>query len=134
MRFWARAVPVGLAASLLLACASEPIGGEPACDVARGKALFPQCAVCHSLDPTYGHGAGPNLAGIVGRPIGEVEGFKFSPALRRAEGTWTHARLEEFLADPFGSYPGARMAFAGIPNPEDREALVCYLAATLSTP
>ena len=134
VRFWARAATGSLVACLGVACANGPSEDEVPCEMARGEALFSQCAVCHAIDPSLGHGAGPNLFGVFGRPIGEAAGFKFSPALRREEGAWTEDRLDEYLADPFGSIPGSRMAFAGLPKPEDREALICYLASTSESP
>lgn len=126
VRSWTRL----LLACLALSCANSAGEAEPECEAQRGEALFAQCAMCHEIAPSLGHGAGPNLFGVIGRPVGKVEGFKFSPALRRAEGLWTEERLGEFLGDPFTTFPGVRMAFAGIPNPADREALICFLTAS----
>ncbi len=122
-------------ASLALACAAGTSGsgaGAPeGCDPETselGRATFAQCAVCHAIDPAIGHGTGPNLAGVIGRPIGKSDGFRFSPALREASGRWSAAELDRFLANPQLSYPGVRMAYAGIPDAKRRKELICYLA------
>lgn len=122
-------------AGVHLACAvgpGEPVAEAPiGCDAEKsklGRATFAQCAVCHSLDPATGHGAGPNLANVFGRPIGKSEGFRFSPPLRESSGRWSAEELDRFLANPQLAYPGVRMAYAGIPDPERRAQLICYLA------
>ena len=121
---------------LLLACttgpAEQPHADAPiGCDEKAselGRATFAQCAVCHSLDPAIGHGAGPNLARILGRRIGKSEGFRFSPPLRESSGRWSAEELDRFLTNPQLAYPGVRMAYAGIPDPERRKQLICFLA------
>lgn len=119
-----------LAICFALACAAADPGAQTGCDEELGEALYSQCSICHSLDPAaQGYAVGPHLHALVGRPVGKLEGFAFSPALRNTDGTWTPDRLDAFLADPFGTIPGSRMAFAGMPDPADREALICFLTA-----
>ena len=107
-------------------------GGEEkedsACDVERGKKIYQKCAVCHTLDSTGNHLAGPNLYQLIGRPVGKVDGFKFSRKLRKSEDTWTADHLDSFLESPLEFYPGIRMAFAGLRKAEDRADIICYLA------
>lgn len=43
-------------------------------------------------------------------------------------GRWTYERLFEFLASPARSVPGTKMTFAGMRRPEDRAAVIRYLA------
>lgn len=71
--------------------------------------------------------AAPNLKGVVGRPIGQLEEFKFSPALRKADGIWTPELLDAYLENPMIAIPNSRMAFAGMPKVADRNAVICYL-------
>ena len=74
---------------------------------------------------------GPNLAGLNGRQIGGDPAFDYSPALRKAhdEGLrWDAQRLETFLADPAGMFPGLWMSMRGIEDANDRQALVRFLA------
>jgi cytochrome c len=75
--------------------------------------------------------AGPNLAGLIGRPIGGDPGFDYSPALKQAAADgrhWDRAKLDTFLADPEEMFPGLWMAMRGPADADDREALVRFLA------
>ena len=74
---------------------------------------------------------GPNLAGVIGRPVGGDAGFDYSPVLRKArdEGLrWDAQRLETFLADPAAMFPGLWMSMRGIEDAAERQALVRFLA------
>ena len=84
------------------------------------------CAACHSLSVEE-HGIGPHLAGLIGRPIGEVEGWSASQSLRSLDGVWTAERLAQFLADPQAFAPGAAMGTTGITEAEAR-AIADYIA------
>ena len=84
------------------------------------------CAACHSLSVKE-HGIGPHLAGLIGRPIGEVEGWSASQSLRSLDGVWTAERLAQFLADPQAFAPGAAMGATGITEAEAR-AIADYIA------
>jgi cytochrome c len=35
--------------------------------------------------------------------------------------------LDRWLTDPAALVPGTKMAFAGLPKPEDRSAIIAYL-------
>lgn len=98
--------------------------------VAAGKKLFSNCAVCHSADPATPSPAGPQLAAVVGRLIGGVEGYPYSQALKSAGGAWTPERLDAFLKNPMATYPGTAMAFGGLAKDADRKAIIAYLAST----
>lgn len=98
--------------------------------VATGKKLFSNCAVCHSADAATPSPAGPQLAAVVGRVIGGVEGYPYSQALKSAGGTWTPERLDAFLKNPMAAYPGTAMAFGGLAKDTDRKAIIAYLAST----
>lgn len=98
--------------------------------VATGKKLFSNCAVCHSADAATPSPAGPQLAAVVGRVIGGVEGYPYSQALKSAGGTWTPERLDAFLKNPMATYPGTAMAFGGLAKDADRKAIIAYLAST----
>lgn len=99
-------------------------------DVARARKLYMACAACHSNDDSGQHGAGPNLKGVVGRPLGKAKGFAYSTALRNAKGIWTPERLNAFLSSPATAIPGTNMAFAGLSKEEDRAAIIRYLQST----
>jgi cytochrome c len=96
-------------------------------DATRGKAVFEQCAACHSFDPTRSE-TGPNLKGLIGRKSASVEDFIYSPAMRRANVTWTPEQLDAYLKDPQAPpFRGNRMPFAGIPDAQARADLIAYL-------
>jgi cytochrome c len=96
-----------------------------------GARLFAPCRACHSLDPSENGLPGPNLAGVVGRQVGGDRAFDYSPVLRKArdEGLrWDTKRLDGFLADPAGMFPGLWMSMRGIEDAAERQALLRFLA------
>jgi len=98
-------------------------------DPERGAELFRSCAACHSLQPGE-HRSGPSLADIFGREAGTIEGFnRYSPALERADVTWTAEALDTWLANPQAMIPGNRMTFPGIGDDQARADLIAYLQA-----
>jgi cytochrome c len=97
----------------------------------RGAEVFRACVACHTLSPDEGNRAGPTLAGIFGRRIATLPGYNFSPALRKLDIVWTPetvARL--FEIGPMAYTPGTKMPEQKIGSPEDRKALVEFLAKT----
>jgi cytochrome c len=114
---------------LAIAAAMAFSQGALAQDAGRGKAVFEQCAACHSFEPGHGE-LGPHLKGIIGRKSASVEDFIYSPAMRRANVSWTPELLEAFLKDPQAPpFRGNRMPFAGIPDAQARADLIAYLQA-----
>ena len=98
-------------------------------DAGRGKAVFEQCAACHSFEPGHSE-LGPHLKGLIGRKTASVEDFIYSPAMRRANVTWTPEQIDSFLKDPQAPpFRGNRMPFAGIPDAQARADLIAYLQA-----
>lgn len=97
-------------------------------DVTMGKAKIQLCASCHDFTQGGPNRIGPNLWGVVGRPVGGHPGFAYSPAMIADGGGWTYDKLFAFLASPARDMPGTKMAFAGLRRPEDRAALIRYLA------
>ena len=100
-----------------------------------GAQAFTPCRACHSLDPAERNLPGPNLSGVVGRPIGGDAAFDYSPVLRKARGEglrWDAKRMEAFLADPAAMFPGLWMSMRGIEDAAERQALVRLLEAPSS--
>ena len=98
-----------------------------AADPDKGKAVFDQCAACHSLgDP--GDFEGPLLKGVFGRKAGSLEDYRYSAAMKRSGVTWDAASLDAYITDPQAFIPGNRMAFAGIADKAQRDDLIAYLA------
>lgn len=93
----------------------------------RGKILFLRCASCHDASTASSARIGPNLHAVVGRPVASLPGYKYSAALKSQKFVWDAAHLDAWLANPNVVAPGTAMAFAGIPDAADREAIIAYL-------
>lgn len=94
---------------------------------AAPPASFNVCRACHSLRPGA-HGIGPSLAGVLGRVAGKATGFNnYSAAMRKKASAWTSESLSLFLENPQAVVPGTSMAFAGIKDAAERQALVEFL-------
>jgi cytochrome c len=122
----------------------EPIGAlampRPADPLAafhgdRGAEVFGACVACHTLTPGEGTRAGPTLAGLFGRRIASVPGYRYSEPLRRMDIVWTPetvARL--FEVGPAHYTPGTKMPEQTIGSAADREALVRFLEKATRLP
>ena len=95
-------------------------------DAEKGKAVFEQCAACHSLGEA-GDYDGPTLKGIIGRTAGSLEDYRYSAAMKRSDVTWDPETLDKYVTDPQAFIPGNRMAFAGISDKAQRDDLIAYL-------
>lgn len=102
-------------------------------DVAAGEKVFKRCAACHSLEAGTNK-IGPSLAGLLGRGVGSVVGFKYSKAMAGAGFVWTPEALDAFVTAPKKFVPGTRMPFAGLKDASQREALIAYLLTTTAKP
>ncbi len=102
-----------------------PLVATPAL-AATGEDLFgDQCSGCHSVDAGSSVTA-PSLKGVVGRKVASLPDYQYSDALKAKGGTWTHAVLDAFLADPQKVAPGTAMT-ASSPNAQERSAIIQYL-------
>jgi cytochrome c len=94
------------------------------------RRAFEPCMACHALTTNAGVKPGPQLAGLLGRPVAADPAFDYSPAIRagRARGhVWTRDRLDLFLADPEAMYPGQWMGSPPIRDAKMRADLLCVL-------
>ncbi|MEZ5841470.1 MAG: cytochrome c family protein [Hyphomicrobiales bacterium] len=103
-------------------------------DPEAGKAVAKKCLACHTFEDGAPNRVGPALWGVVGRPVGSVETFKYSDAMRGHGGEWTFEALDTYLADPKGAVPGNKMAFAGVKDAKDRANLIAYLRTLSASP
>src|SRR5690606_4679918 len=87
-------------------------------DPEAGAGVFKRCAACHTTEEGGANKVGPNLYGVVDRPIASHEGFSYSGAIQAfSEGGskhWTYENLDHFITSPKGFIPGTAMAFAGL--------------------
>jgi cytochrome c len=103
------------------------VSSASAADVDAGKRVFTKCVVCHTAVAGK-NGLGPSLFGVVGRQSATVPGYNYSDAMKGANKTWDAATLDAYLTDPKAAVPGNKMAFAGLPNADDRATVIAYLA------
>jgi len=95
----------------------------------RGAEVFRACVACHTLAPDEGNRAGPTLAGIFGRRIATLPGYRFSDALKKLDIVWTPETVAKlFEIGPAAMTPGTKMPEQTIGSAEDRDALVKFLA------
>ncbi len=100
-----------------------PYAGDP------GAQVFRACVACHTLSPGEGNKAGPSLAGIFGRRIATLPGYRYSDALKHMNIVWTPETVAKmFEVGPMTYTPGTKMPEQRIGSAEDRKALVEFLA------
>ena len=115
--------------------AVEPISGILAsADAAVGEKVFAQCAACHVAKPGANVTIGPNLWGVVGRPVAAQSGYDYSESLKQVSGVWDFERLNIYLFDPKLLAPEGRMPFPGIKSTIERAHLVAYLRTLSDNP
>ncbi|MSP94099.1 MAG: c-type cytochrome [Alphaproteobacteria bacterium] len=98
-----------------------------------GERAFSFCFSCHSVDANQTETlSGPNLAGIIGRPVASKAGFEYTEALKEyGKGkTWTPELILQWIQDPRKMVPGTEMSRPPGPRTDaDRAALINYLKA-----
>jgi len=119
------------------AISGEPIGavvvGAPDDPLAAyagdpGAQVFRACVACHTLSPGEGNKAGPSLAGIFGRRIATLPGYRYSDALKHMNIVWTPETVAKmFEVGPMTYTPGTKMPEQKIGSAQDRQALVEFL-------
>lgn len=100
-------------------------------DVSAGERLFKRhCGICHVAEKdTTRRLQGPNLWGLIGRKAGTIEGFHYTDANKNSGIVWTAETLDPYLADPREVIKGTTMAFVGVKKPDERKAIIEYLAS-----
>ena len=107
-----------------------PAAASAAGDAVKGKSVFARCMACHKADASGTSSVGPNLYGVVGRPVASFKGYSYSPAMKAKGGKWTAETLDAYLSGPsMKAVPGTKMIFMGVPAKPDRDNLIAYLAS-----
>ncbi|SAL53840.1 Cytochrome c2 [Caballeronia arvi] len=86
------------------------------------------CAVCHTFNKGEPNGQGPNLFGIIGRPLAAEPGFKYSTGMKAAAAgkVWDEKLLDAWLTDTQSVAPGNAMTyFEG--DEARRQKIIAYL-------
>lgn len=104
---------------------SLSVAATPPADLAGGEASYAKCMGCHS--PEYNR-TGPLHCGLLGRKSASVASYTYSEAMRDADLVWNAETLDRFLAAPLKMVPGTSMGFVGIPDDEERQNLIAWLA------
>ncbi|PKA43911.1 cytochrome c family protein [Rhizobium sullae] len=107
-------------------------------DAKAGETVFKKCQSCHDATKGGPNKVGPNLYGLVDRPIASHEGFAFSSAMKDfskgGSEKWTFDHLNHFLLAPKKQVPGTAMGFAGLPKEQDRANVILYLQTLADAP
>lgn len=102
--------------------------------VEHGAQIAKQCQLCHNVEEGQGPKIGPDLYGVVDRPVASVAGFNYTSALKAKGGKWTFAALDKWLTNPRADVPGTAMTFAGLSNEKQRADVVAYLDSLSKKP
>jgi cytochrome c len=103
-------------------------------DPQKGADVFKKCGACHSDQKGGPNMIGPQLWGVVGRPVATEAGFSYSDALKAHAGPWTFDELFQWLKSPKAYAAGTKMTFAGLSKPEDRANVIAYLNSESDKP
>ncbi|WGS02728.1 c-type cytochrome [Bradyrhizobium sp. ISRA443] len=99
----------------------------------RGAEVFRACVACHTLSAKDAQRAGPTLAGLYGRRIASLPGYRFSEALKGMNIVWTPETVSKlFELGPNTYTPGTKMPEQRIGSAEDRKALTDFLGRATS--
>lgn len=129
-----------LVALLAFAVATPAFAADPA----KGEASFKKCKACHSIigadgtEVQKGGKTGPNLWGIVGRPVASDPEFQYGEGILAAKekgAVWDEAQLATYLQDPNAWVKAAsgddsaksKMTFK-LPKAEEAADVAAYLA------
>jgi cytochrome c len=107
-------------------------------DPANGEKLFKKCAACHTAEKGAGNKVGPNLFGVVGRPVAALPDFSYSAGMKEfskgGQETWSFDNLNHFLTAPKKFIKGTAMGYAGDKKDKERADIMAYLNSKSDSP
>lgn len=101
-------------------------------DLSAAETQFQKsCGTCHTVEPDGGKRQGPNLFGVYGRKVGQMEGFEYSEALSSGDWVWTEAELDPWIENAQKAHPGTSMNYRQR-SAEKRALIISYLKSLSS--
>lgn len=135
-----------------IVAAEEPAAGEAApaavvvpiaqllakADAKAGETVFKKCQSCHSIEKGGPNKVGPDLWGVIARPIASHEGFAYSAGMKEfsagGKQVWDFEHINHFLMAPKAYVKGTAMGFAGLKNDTERANLIAYIHLQSDSP
>lgn len=74
------------------------------------------CLPCHTLKKGEKAKIGPNLFGILGKRVGQAEGFRYSKSFGEGQWTWTRENLKLIISRETGAATDAVKILSGNPS------------------
>ena len=117
--------------------AAGPVAAEEMGDAVAGEKIFKKCKACHKIGDGAKNSVGPVLTGVLGRPAGTVEGYRYGKGMKAAREkglVWDTELVFAYLADPkkfLREFTGdkrakAKMVFK-LKDEDDRRNVIAYL-------
>jgi cytochrome c len=128
------------AAAAATAAATGGPGGESlpsllaAADPKKGEQDARICGACHNFQKGQGPKIGPDLWGVVGRPVASEAGFAYSDSIKKIGGDWTYDKLNDWIKDPKAMASDTKMIFPGEHSAKKRADILAYLQTLSDKP
>jgi cytochrome c len=114
--------------TVVIAMIATSTAASVAQDAEKGKTVFNQCMICHSIGPGAQNKIGPELNGLDGRKAGTVANFSYSDANKNSGIVWNEASFKDYIKDPRAKVPGTKMVLAGVKNEQQVNDLWAYIS------
>ena len=127
------AATLAAAFCVLVQAQAAELTGDPE----RGAEVWQECSACHLVGEDAVDAVGPHLNGLFGRRAASHENFFYSDSLARmgADGlVWNFETLDAYIENPLSLVSGTRMAYPGLPDPQERADLMAFLRTYSASP
>jgi cytochrome c2 len=104
----------------------------------KGAEIAKKCMICHNFEKGGPNMIGPNLYGVLGRPVASHPGYDYSDALKakaKELGDWDYVKINKMIENPSAFVPGTKMAlFPGLPDAQQRADVLLFLRSKNDNP